>query len=125
MLLLLAFTVGPSPQKFVAEGGSADLYAAFSVCPLASEIAVHAFFHYLNENIMEYHVIPNFNGTLDTGLAVTVDMKDIRQSVVVYISVEFINGSSNETVKISSNISHIYVRGKEYPIIIIMSIYLL
>ena len=118
MLLLLAFTVGPSPQKFVAEGGSTDLYAAFSVCPSASEVFVHAFFHYLNENATEYDVITYFNGTSDTGLGISVNLENIARSIAVYISVEFINSSSNERIKIHSNMSYIYVQGKEYPMIL-------
>lgn len=110
---IIAFTDGPSPQKFVAEGGSTYLYAAFSVCPSAIGVDVYAFSRYLNE-IMEPHrdVQSKFNGSSDNGLGVTVDVIDIRQSVVVYILISFNDSSSNKRVKIHSNMSYIYVQGK-------------
>ena len=108
---IIAFTDGPSPQKFVAEGGSTYLYAAFSVCPSAIGVNVYAFSRYLNEIMEPHDVQSKFNGSSDNGLGITVDVIDIRQSVVVCILVEFTDSSSNKRVEIHS-MSYIYVQGK-------------
>lgn len=123
MLLLLAFTDGPSPQEFVAEGGSTDLCATFSICPSASEIYVLAFYYYLensNYNMpKKYDNLPHYDGNAaTTGYVVTVNMTNITKSIAVYIMISVNDSSSSERVDIKSNLSRIYVRGKKYPLVL-------
>lgn len=126
MFLLLAFTDGPSPQEFVAEGGSTDLCATFSVCPSAPEIYVLAFYYYLEMNMHEKHAayaydkMAHYDGNATTGYVITVNMTNIKKNVAVYIMISFNDSSSNEIVEIKSNMSYIYVRGKKYPLILLM-----